>query len=369
MGRGGHGTWEFGLVHCTLCFVNFELRRTARTTRTQNARERVNLVFFLITSSAFNHGRRTNSKDHIFRDRADGLNEVSGATNLRVFVAIFTNIMARIIFYLAGFLGSREAFRANILCGLAGQFFSNTFRSTSANHFIYVYAYRTFRDLSNAGMNCTAAKSSAFFSDDANDTWDVICAIFLFFRFRFAQDACVRGNGTATRFNRAFLRFFLVMITNKINGFVLSLIRAIFGRFTRTVAIRSNDIILKGGGLITYAWRVSNDLFGLRALFFTSGRTTDRCDSIFRRDLTAIARSKDLRYTCLRLHARAICCRDDRDFTIGIFDGRRRKASTLCNQFRSKRRIFRVKGLLIVSGGVKVFRSTFRLLNVDGRVY
>lgn len=169
------------------------MRRATRTARSQDDRQRFEFFFLLFCSSAFYDRRRAYSEDNVFRYCADGLYEVGCANDVRIFMCVYADVMARIAFAFACFLCRGYAFLADIDCGLAGQFFSYALSSFSAYDFVYIIAFRAFRHVSNASMDCAATQGSAFFSDYANDTRYVIGAIFLFFRFCFTNYACMRG--------------------------------------------------------------------------------------------------------------------------------------------------------------------------------
>lgn len=112
-------------------------------------------------------------------------------------MGVHANVMPGITFAFACFLGGCHAFFANVYCGFTGQFFGDAFSGASAYYFIDVIAHRTFREVSDASVDCTAAQSGAFFSDDADYARYVICSIFLFLRFCFEDDACMGGDCAA----------------------------------------------------------------------------------------------------------------------------------------------------------------------------
>lgn len=190
MGRGDHSE----LSRTTSLFGRkVVLRRSARSSRSKDTRERFKFVFFLFCGCAFDDRRRADSEDYIFRDCANCLDEVCCANDVRILMGVRANVMARIAFSFAGFLGCCDSFFTDVDCGLAGQFFGDALSGFGANYFVNVIAFRAFRRVGDASMDCAAAQSSAFFSDDADYAGYVVCAIFLLFRLCFEDDAGVGG--------------------------------------------------------------------------------------------------------------------------------------------------------------------------------
>lgn len=126
-------------------------------------------------------------------------------------MGVLTNVMARIALTLTGLISSGEALTADVNCGLARELLSDALCSTSADYLVNIIALRVLRDLRNASVDDAAAHGSAFLSDYANDTRDVIGAVLLLLRLCLEIDACMRGDGAADRLDRALLGLLLVM--------------------------------------------------------------------------------------------------------------------------------------------------------------